>query len=100
MPKGGSVNQIEPSDLQTMSFGELSGLLSKRSAMTVIEPSYSVRVTRRVSCSGASDFEEVVVGGVGGLVAEAVGDARDGAVVLGARHPPRVVLAGEQPSLP
>jgi hypothetical protein len=37
MPKGGSVNQIDPSNLQTMSFGELSGLPSKRSASTVIE---------------------------------------------------------------
>src|SRR5216683_6494556 len=54
MPNGGSVNQIEPSDLHTISFGELSGLPSKRSAITVIEPSYSVRVTRRVSCSQVS----------------------------------------------
>src|ERR1700704_5227630 len=54
MPNGGSVNQIEPSDLQTMSFGELSGLPSKRSAITVIEPSCSVRVTRRESCSQVS----------------------------------------------
>src|SRR5258706_10895888 len=51
MPKGGSVNQIEPSDLQTTSLGALSGLPSNLSAITVIEPSYSVRVTRRVSCS-------------------------------------------------
>src|SRR5438045_2239222 len=51
MPNGGSLNQIEPSDLQTMSFGALSGLPSNLSAITVIEPSYSVRVTRRVSCS-------------------------------------------------
>src|SRR5215470_15766139 len=51
MPNGGSVNQIAPSDLQTMSLGELSGFPSKLSAITVIEPSYSVRVTRRVSCS-------------------------------------------------
>src|SRR4051794_29711028 len=34
-----------------MSFGELSGLPSKPSAITVIVPSYSVRVTRRASCS-------------------------------------------------
>ena len=33
MPNGGSVNQIEPSDLHTTSLGELSGLPSKRSAM-------------------------------------------------------------------
>src|ERR1043165_6159982 len=51
MPNGGSVNQIEPSDLHTMSLGELSGLPSKRSAITVMLPSYSVRVTRRASCS-------------------------------------------------
>ena len=51
MPKGGSVNQIESSDLTTTSFGELSRLPSKRSRMTVIAPSYSVRVTRRPSCS-------------------------------------------------
>src|SRR5712691_4536924 len=37
-----------------MSFGELSGLPSKRSAITVIEPSCSVRVTRRESCSQVS----------------------------------------------
>src|SRR4029077_10487783 len=34
-----------------MSFGEFRGLPSKRSATTVIVPSYSVRVTRRASCS-------------------------------------------------
>ena len=45
------MNQIEPSDLTTTSFGELSRLPSNRSRMTVIEPSYSVRVTRRPSCS-------------------------------------------------
>ncbi len=47
MPNGGSVNQIEPSDRTTTSFGELSGLPWKRSSRTVIVPSYSVRVTRR-----------------------------------------------------
>src|SRR5687767_7078194 len=51
MPNGGSVNQIEPSDLQTTSLGELSGLPSKLSAIVVMLPSYSVRVTRRASCS-------------------------------------------------
>src|SRR5579872_3482494 len=51
MPKRGSVNQIEPSDFTTTSFGELSRLPSKRSQITVMEPSYSVRVTRRVRCS-------------------------------------------------
>src|SRR5215475_9546896 len=51
MPKGGSENQIEPSDLTTTSFGELSGLPSNLSISTVIVPSYSVRVTRRPSCS-------------------------------------------------
>ena len=50
----GSVNQIEPSDLQTMSFGELSGLPLNLSASTVILPLYSVRVTRRVRCSQVS----------------------------------------------
>src|SRR2546421_9129684 len=55
MPKGGSVNQIEPSDLQTTSLGALSGLPSNLSAITVIDPSYSVRVTRRVSCSQVSN---------------------------------------------
>ena len=45
------MNQIDPSDLQTTSFGELSGLPSKTSATTVIVPSCSVRVTRRASCS-------------------------------------------------
>src|ERR1700752_3953055 len=51
MPNGGSVNQIEPSDLQTTSFGELSGLPWYLSAITVVLPSYSVRVTCRESCS-------------------------------------------------
>src|SRR5215510_2507319 len=54
MPNGGSVNQTEPSDLHTTSLGELSGLPSNLSAMTVIAPSYSVRVTRRESCSHVS----------------------------------------------
>ena len=45
------MNQMEPSDRQTTSFGELRGLPSKRSAITVTPPSGSVRVTRRVSCS-------------------------------------------------
>src|SRR5215210_702402 len=51
MPNGGSVNQIEPSVFTTTSFGELSRLPSNPSASTVIEPSYSVRVTRRPPCS-------------------------------------------------
>src|SRR5215467_5475183 len=51
MPGVGSVNQIEPSDLTTTSFGELSGLPSNLSISTVMVPSYSVRVTRRASCS-------------------------------------------------
>src|SRR5450432_1057782 len=51
MPNGGSVNQIASSDLTTTSFGELSGLSSKLSHSTVLPPSYSVRVTRRASCS-------------------------------------------------
>src|SRR3984885_11979259 len=51
MPNGGSVNQIEPSDLTTTSFGELSRLPSKRLHRIVIVPSCSVRVTRRPPCS-------------------------------------------------
>src|ERR1700739_3758550 len=51
MPNGGSVNQIEPSDLHTMSLGEFRRLPLKLSASTVILPSYSVRVTRRVRLS-------------------------------------------------
>ena len=51
MPYAGSVNQIEPSDLTTTSFGLLSCLPSKRSATTLIDPSCSVRLTRRVPCS-------------------------------------------------
>ncbi len=54
MPYGGSVNQMEPSDRHTTSFGELSRLPSKLSAITVMLPSYSVRVTRRVRCSQVS----------------------------------------------
>src|SRR5207249_2732794 len=44
-------NQIEPSDFTTTSFGEFSRLPPKESISTVIEPSYSVRVTRRPPCS-------------------------------------------------
>src|SRR5260221_6270959 len=51
MPKVGSVNQTDRSDLTTTSLGELSGLCSKRLQITVIEPSCSVRVTRRMPCS-------------------------------------------------
>ena len=51
MPKVGSVNQTEPSDLTTTSLGELRRLPSKLSISTVIEPSYSVRVTRRPPCA-------------------------------------------------
>src|SRR5437016_2452318 len=51
MPKGGSVNQIESSDLTTTSFGELSFLPSNSSSTTVMLPSCPVRVTRRESCS-------------------------------------------------
>ena len=51
MPKGGSVNQMLSSDFTTTSFGELSLLPSNRSISTVIVPSYSVRMTRRASCS-------------------------------------------------
>src|SRR5260370_24406036 len=54
MPYTGSVNQIESSDLTTMSFGELSHLPSNLSISTVIVPSYSVRVTRRPACSQVS----------------------------------------------
>ncbi len=54
MPNSGSVNQMLPSLAQTMSLGEFSRLPSKRSASTVIAPSYSVRVMRRVRCSQAS----------------------------------------------
>src|SRR5687768_9357895 len=42
---------MDPSDLQTTSFGEFKGLPRKPSASTVTLPSYSVRVTRRASCS-------------------------------------------------
>src|SRR6266568_7019246 len=51
MPKVGSVNHTDPSDLTTTSLGELSGLCSKQLQITVIEPSCSVRVTRRMPCS-------------------------------------------------
>jgi hypothetical protein len=46
MPAPLSLNQTEPSDLTTTSFGPVSRLPSKRSASTVIVPSYSVRVRR------------------------------------------------------
>ncbi len=47
----GSVNQIEPSDFTTTSFGEFSRLPSNESISTVMEPSYSVLTTRRPPCS-------------------------------------------------
>lgn len=43
------MNQIEPSDLHTMSFGELKGLPSKVSASVTILPLCSVRLMRRVT---------------------------------------------------
>src|SRR2546421_562506 len=45
MPNGGAGNQIEPSDLHTMSFGAFSGLPSERAAVTLILPSYPARGT-------------------------------------------------------
>src|SRR5262245_47597170 len=54
MPNIGSVNQIEPSDFTTTSFGELSFLPStpsNRLHSTVSVPSCSVRVTCRPPCS-------------------------------------------------
>src|SRR5262245_52519791 len=51
MPKVGSVNQIEPSDFTTTSLGEFKRLPLKLSISTVMEPSYSVRVTRLPPCS-------------------------------------------------
>ena len=45
------MNQIEPSAATTASFGEFSFLPLYLSAMIVIEPSSSVRVTRRPLCS-------------------------------------------------
>src|SRR3712207_2224586 len=51
MRDAGSVNHTDPYRGTTTSFGELSGLPAHTSASTVMEPSYSVRVTRRVPCS-------------------------------------------------
>src|SRR5207244_28631 len=51
MPKIGSVNQMEPSDLTTTSLGELRRWPCQVSIKTVRVPSYSVRVTRRPPCS-------------------------------------------------
>ena len=45
------MNQTEPSERTTTSLGLLSRLPSNESASTVIEPSCSVRVTRRLPCS-------------------------------------------------
>ena len=50
MPKVGSVNQIEPSDLTTTSLGEFRRLPSNESISVVMEPSYSVRMTLRPPC--------------------------------------------------
>jgi hypothetical protein len=58
MPKGGSVNQIDPSNLQTMSFGELSGLPSKRSASTVIEL-FPTSAKRRIQISSVCSLDFV-----------------------------------------
>jgi hypothetical protein len=44
---------MESSDLTMTSLGELSGLPSNLSISTVIVPSYSVRVTRRIFGSQA-----------------------------------------------
>src|SRR5687767_12545931 len=51
MPKLGSVNQIEPSVLQTMSFGELKRFPWYESTTVTTRPSYSVRDTLRPRCS-------------------------------------------------
>ena len=46
-----SISPVAPSDVTTASFGEFSLLPLYLSAMMVIEPSSSVRVTRRPACS-------------------------------------------------
>jgi hypothetical protein len=46
-----AVGRIEPSEATAASFGEFSRLPLYLSAMIVIEPSSSVRVTRRPLCS-------------------------------------------------
>src|SRR5262245_2357903 len=46
-PPGGSVNQIEPSDLTTISLGLLSFLPSQRSASVLRDPFFSNRNTVR-----------------------------------------------------
>jgi hypothetical protein len=46
----GSLNQTAPSEATITSLGLLKRLPSKRSAITVIEPSCSVRSTRRAPC--------------------------------------------------
>ncbi|MCY1237667.1 hypothetical protein D9M72_503750 [compost metagenome] len=45
------MNQIDPSERTTTSFGELSRLPFQRSAMVTMLPSCSVRLTRRLPCS-------------------------------------------------
>src|SRR5258705_9617913 len=54
MPKVGSVNQTEPSDLHTMSLGEVSFLFWNESTSVITLPSASVRETRRPPCSQVS----------------------------------------------
>src|SRR5215469_11277364 len=75
MPNGGSVNQIESSDLTTMSFGELSGLPSNLSMSVVMVPSYSV--ARHAPCVVLAGDEPslpvagIAVGVIGGLAVDA-----------------------------
>ena len=45
------MNQIDPSDRTTASFGLFSRFPSTRSAIVLIEPSCSVRETRLLPCS-------------------------------------------------
>src|SRR3974390_527788 len=51
MPKRGSVNKIELSDLTTTSFGEFRRLPSYRSQTVVMLPSHSVPLPQRERCS-------------------------------------------------
>jgi hypothetical protein len=59
---------MDPSDLTTTSFGELSGLPSNRSRITVRLPSCSVRVTRRVPCSQVTSRPWSILGVAVGVV--------------------------------
>src|SRR6266481_4633478 len=89
MPAPLSLNQIEPSDLTTTSFGPVSFLPSKLSASTVTVPSYSVRVSRCASISQVTS-PALAVAGIAIGVARGLAEQADCARLLLPFHDPVV----------